>query len=121
MALRAMPGARRVAGQALRPAQPPQNRTCRLPRNGSSIGQRIRGRPRGPSGTAPTVDENTGDLAGGGVAAHHDVGIAALLEVRIEDRFAGRAPARLLLEQMATDRTAPENPGVAQRPAKKSV
>jgi hypothetical protein len=41
------------------------------------------------------VDENTGDLAGGGVAAHHDVGIAALLEVRIEDRFAGRAPPRL--------------------------
>jgi hypothetical protein len=35
-------------------------------------------------------------------------------------RFAGRAPARLLLVQMATDRTVPENPGVAQRPAKKS-
>jgi hypothetical protein len=28
-----------------------------------------------------------------GVAAHYDVDVAALLEVRIEDRFAGRAPA----------------------------
>jgi hypothetical protein len=27
-------------------------------------------------------------LHGGGVAAHHDVGVAALLEVRIEDRLA---------------------------------
>jgi hypothetical protein len=32
---------------------------------------------------------------GTGVAPHHDVGLAALLEIRIEDRFAGRAPARL--------------------------
>ena len=39
------------------------------------------------------MDENAGGIAGVGVAAHHDVGIAALLEVRIEDRFAGRAPA----------------------------
>ena len=60
----------------------------------SSIGQRIRGRPRGPSWTAPAVDENAGHLAGGGVAVHHDVGIAALLEVRIEERLAGRAPAQ---------------------------
>ena len=29
------------------------------------------------------------------VAAHHDVDVAALLKVRIEDHFAGRAPARL--------------------------
>jgi hypothetical protein len=35
-----------------------------------------------------------------GVAAHHDIGVAALLEVRIEDRFAGRAPARLPLQQV---------------------
>jgi hypothetical protein len=63
------------------------------------------------------VDENAGRISGGGVAAHHDVGVAALLEVRIKDRVAGRAPARLLLEQMAPDRTVPENPGVAQRPA----
>ena len=40
------------------------------------------------------MDENAGHLAGGGVAAHYDVGIAALLEVRIEDRFAGRALTR---------------------------
>jgi hypothetical protein len=40
------------------------------------------------------VDENAGRVSGGGVAAHHDVGIAALFEVRIEDRFAGRAPPR---------------------------
>jgi hypothetical protein len=39
------------------------------------------------------VDENAGRISGGGVAAHHDIGVAALLEVRIEDRFAGRAPA----------------------------
>ena len=36
---------------------------------------------------------STRTCSGGGIAAHHDVGIAALLEVRIEDRFAGRAPA----------------------------
>jgi hypothetical protein len=41
------------------------------------------------------MDENAGRLAGGGAAAHHDVGVAALLEVRIEDRFAGRALACL--------------------------
>ena len=44
--------------------------------------------------------ESTGHLAGGGVAADHYVGVAALLEVRIEDRFAGRAPARLPLQQV---------------------
>jgi hypothetical protein len=36
--------------------------------------------------------EHGSDLRGG-VAAHHDGGIAALLELRIEDRLAGRAPA----------------------------
>jgi hypothetical protein len=41
------------------------------------------------------VDENAGRISGGGVAAHHDVGIAALLKVRIEARLAGPAPARL--------------------------
>jgi hypothetical protein len=44
------------------------------------------------------MDENTSRISGGGVAAHHDVGVAALLEVRIEDRLAGRAP-RLPLQQ----------------------
>jgi transposase len=39
------------------------------------------------------LDESAGHLAGGGVAALHDVGVAALLEVRIEDRVAGRVPA----------------------------
>jgi hypothetical protein len=48
-------------------------------------------RLQGPSGTAPAVDENAGRISGDGVAAQNDVGIAALLEVRIEDRFAGRA------------------------------
>ena len=52
-----------------------------------------RGRPRGPPGTAPVVDENTGRISGVGVAAHHDVGVAALLEVRIKHRLAVRAPA----------------------------
>ena len=46
------------------------------------------------------MDENAGRISGGGVAAHHDVGIAALLEVWIEDRVAGRAPARLPLRQV---------------------
>jgi hypothetical protein len=45
------------------------------------------------------VDENTGHLAGGGVAADPDIGVAALLEVRIEERLAGRAPACLPLWQ----------------------
>jgi hypothetical protein len=36
------------------------------------------------------VDENTGHYPGGGVVAHHDDGIAALLKVRIEDRLARR-------------------------------
>ena len=39
----------------------------------------------GPAWTAPAVDESTGRISGGGVATHHDVGVAALLEVRIED------------------------------------
>ena len=46
------------------------------------------------------MDENAGHLTGGGVAAHHDVGLAALLEVRIEDRFAGDARARVPLQQV---------------------
>jgi hypothetical protein len=46
------------------------------------------------------VDEKAGRISGGGVAAHHDVGIAALLEVRIEDRFADRAPPSLPLQQV---------------------
>jgi hypothetical protein len=44
-------------------------------------------------GMAPAAHENAGCISGGRVAADHDVGIAALLEVRIEDCFAGRAPA----------------------------
>jgi Bacterial regulatory protein, arsR family len=59
----------------------------------SSIGERIRGRSRGPSWTAPAVDENAGRVSGGGIATHHDIDVADLLEVRIEDRFAVRAPA----------------------------
>jgi hypothetical protein len=39
------------------------------------------------------VNESTGHLPSGGVAAHHDIDVAAQLEVRIEDRLAGRAPA----------------------------
>jgi hypothetical protein len=35
------------------------------------------------------------NVADGGVAVHHEVDVAALLEVRIEDRLAGRAPAPL--------------------------
>jgi hypothetical protein len=35
------------------------------------------------------MDDNTGRIVGGGVAARHDVDVAALLEVRIEDRLAG--------------------------------
>jgi hypothetical protein len=34
-----------------------------------------------------------GSSRGGGVAARDDLGVADLLEVRVEDRFAGRAPA----------------------------
>jgi hypothetical protein len=40
------------------------------------------------------VDENTGQVAGGWVATH-DVDLDAPLEVRIEERFSDRAPARL--------------------------
>jgi hypothetical protein len=39
------------------------------------------------------VDEDTDRISE--VAAHHDSNVAALLEVRIEDRFAGRAPPGL--------------------------
>ena len=53
MALRAMPGARRVAGQALRPAQPPQNRTCRFSRI------RLKHRPAHTRSTAGTVRDGT--------------------------------------------------------------
>src|SRR5687768_7214121 len=41
---------------------------------------------RGASRTAPAVDENTGRSSGGGVAAHHDIGVTALVAARIEDR-----------------------------------
>jgi hypothetical protein len=44
---------------------------------------------------APAVDENAGRISGGGVAAHHDIAVAAPLGVGIEDRFAGRTPPRL--------------------------
>jgi hypothetical protein len=57
------------------------------------------------------VDENAGRISGGGVAAHHDIGIAALIEVRIKDRFAGRAPARLPLQQLETVTVAPRFSG----------
>ena len=72
------------------PPSPLRAVRCRFSRirlNASIIGQRIRGRPRGPSGTAPAVDEDAGHLAGGGVAAHHGIGIAALLKVGNEDRL----------------------------------
>jgi hypothetical protein len=44
---------------------------------------------------APAVDENTGQVGGGGVAANDGVDVDALLEVRIDDCFSGRAPPRL--------------------------
>src|SRR5262245_15292788 len=69
------------------------HRAPAMGRGPPSISQHMRSLPRGPSAMAPAVDENAGHLAGGRVAAHHDVGVAALLEVRIEDRLAGRAPA----------------------------
>jgi hypothetical protein len=72
---------RRVAGRALAVT--------------SVVGTHRQGRPRRPYGTAPAIDQNAGRISSDGLAAHHDVGIAALLEVRIEDRVAGRAPARL--------------------------
>ena len=50
-----------------------------------------------------------------GVAAHHDVGVAALLEVRIEDRLAGRAPARLPLQRMETATACQDSPGNIHR------
>jgi hypothetical protein len=54
------------------------------------------------------VDENAGHISGDGVAAHHDVGIAALLEVRIEDCVAGRAPSNLPLRRVETLMAAPK-------------
>jgi hypothetical protein len=54
--------------------------------------------PPGPSGEAPTVDESAGHVSGVRVAAHHDVSVVATLEVRIEDRLPGRAPAQLSLQ-----------------------
>jgi hypothetical protein len=75
-----------------------QDRNARLLRLWFAVGPR----PRGPSGTAPAVDENAGRISAGGVAVHHDVGVTALLKVWIEDRFAGRAPARLPLQQQET-------------------
>jgi hypothetical protein len=42
-----------------------------------------------------------GHLTGGGVPAHHDFGVAALLEIRIEDRFSGRAPCLRYLGESA--------------------
>jgi hypothetical protein len=53
------------------------------------------------------MDENTGRISSDGVAAHHDIDVAVLLEVRIEDRFAGCGPARLPLQQVETVTAAP--------------
>jgi len=45
------------------------------------------------------VNENAGRISGDGVAAHPDVGIAALLEVWIEDRLqAATGPPGYLAE-----------------------
>ena len=68
---------RRVAGQTLHPAQPDQNRTCRFPRH------RAQHRPGHLRSTAGTVQDGTsggrehGWRLRGGVAAHHDIGVAA--------------------------------------------
>jgi hypothetical protein len=45
--------------------------------------------------TAPAVDKNAIYISVRGITAHHDIDVAALLEVRIEDRLADRAPGRL--------------------------
>jgi hypothetical protein len=52
---------------------------------------------------APFECHPPGGVSGCGVAAHHDVGVAALLEVGIKDRLADRAPVRLPLQQVQTD------------------
>ena len=45
--------------------------------------------------TAHSRVRSLGRISGGGVAAHHDSDVAALLKVRIKDRLTGRAPAQL--------------------------
>jgi PAS domain S-box-containing protein len=50
---------------------------------------------------APAVDEDAGEVPGGGITTHHDVGGVVLIKVGVEGRLADRAPARLLLEQVS--------------------
>jgi hypothetical protein len=38
------------------------------------------------------VDENAGEIPGGGITTHHDVGGVVLIKVGIEDRLASRFP-----------------------------
>ena len=59
----------------------------------STLRQRSPSARRSVTGTAPAVDEDAGRIFGDGVAANHDVCVAALLEGRIKDRLTGRAPA----------------------------
>ena len=72
------------------------------PAYGSSICRRA-ARPsrRFPSWTAPTVDEDAGEVPGGGITTHHDVGGVVLIKVGVENRLADRTPARLLLKQVS--------------------
>jgi hypothetical protein len=55
-----------IVALELGPSGPLRTVRAGFPAYGSSIGQRVRGRPRAASRTAPAVDENAGHLAGGG-------------------------------------------------------
>jgi hypothetical protein len=46
------------------------------------------------------VDEDAGEVPGGGITTHQDVGGVMLIKVGVENRLADRAPARLLFEQV---------------------
>ena len=55
------------------------------------------------------ADENAGCIFGGGVAAHHEVGVAALLQARVEGAPASSAPARLPLQRLEPPRKQPQD------------
>lgn len=47
------------------------------------------------------MDEDAGEVPGGGITTHHDVGGVVLIKVGVENRLADRTPARLLLKQVS--------------------
>ena len=91
----------RVAGKISDLPGPLRTVRASCPAYGSSIYQRVARPPRRfPSWRAPAADENAGEIPGGGITTHHDVGGVVLIKVGI-----GRRPRRQRLPPPAVPRS----------------